>query len=56
MGVASARHVAAGGGDRDQLLAGEEPVGQFDLDLGHAVALRLGEAGDPVARELDVFS
>ena len=54
MGIAPARHVAAGGGYGDQALAGEMARPKLGLELLHAGQLRLGKAADAVVGETDV--
>ena len=52
--VAPAGHVGAGGTDRDVLLTEEDAGLRLDLEVGHRVALGLGEAAHVGLHGLDV--
>ena len=56
VGVAPSGDVAARGLHRDQALSRDEPRGELGLELGQALALRLGEAPHPFPREADVVA
>jgi len=52
--VAPARHIAAGGIDRDRLLAGNQAGYDFGFEVGHGCLLGLGEFLDVGMTEFDV--
>src|SRR3546814_4148249 len=55
MGVAPARHIAAGGLHGNEALTGEEAGRQLGLELPHRVALALGEVANAGKGEVDIL-
>ena len=54
MSIASARHIASGGGQRNPFLSGENARRNFAFYIADRIPLQFGKAGDLLARELNV--